>query len=70
MKNLSLDSTLKDLLNDKEAKTVLKNHFGEVVDSPYAIKVYDKTLKKIYIALPAKISKKEIQQINDELMSL
>jgi|GEM_PF-2314567 len=70
MGRLSENSTLKELLGDKKAKAVLKKHFGNIIESPLAKKLQDKTLREVYIALPAKFSKEEFKRVIEELGEL
>lgn len=70
MKDLSIKSTLKDLLKDKESKAILKRYFGDLLKNPIIKRHNDKKLKEIYISLPAKISKELIEKIDRELKLL
>ena len=67
MKRLDINSTLKELMSDKKARAILEKHFGETLDNPLIKRGYHKTLKELYIALPAKISKKTFEQIEKAL---
>ncbi|NLK72328.1 MAG: hypothetical protein GX285_04850 [Clostridiales bacterium] len=70
MSRFSMDSTLGELLKDKEAKSILEKYFGDLVNHPLVGIYKNKTIKDIIEFAKGKVNDELIENIKDEIMQL
>lgn len=70
MSRFSMDSTLGELLKDKEAKAIMEKHFGDIVNNPLLLLYKNKTIGEIAEIAKGKVKDELIEEITDELMQL
>jgi hypothetical protein len=68
--SLSVDTTLKVLLDDPAARDVLMKHFGDRTNDPRSADVLHQSLRSISYYPEAAISQEKLKQVDDDLRRL
>ncbi|MCG8483859.1 MAG: hypothetical protein MJA31_11160 [Clostridia bacterium] len=70
MGKFSMDSTLQEVLEDKQGRAVLEKYFGNLLRHPLVNVFKRKKLSEIMAMAKGKVSDEQINVIRDELMSI
>lgn len=70
MARFSLDSTLQEVLQDRQGRAVLEKHLGNMLRHPLVNMFKNKKLSEIIAMAKGRVSDEQINAIRDELMSI
>ncbi len=70
MSRFSMDSTVEELLEDKEARAVLEKYLGNLIYHPAVGMFKKKRLSEIINMAKGRVSDEQINTIKDELMRI
>jgi len=70
MAKFSLDTKLKDIMNDPEAKAVLISYLPEMADNPQLKMAFSMKLSKVLSFPQVPLTKEQIAEIDQKLQAL